>query len=218
MTPPDRVRDPRPRPAIGLRVLAVPPVPATAVRDCLSRLPARQVLNRVGGLLLWLPRLGITVLPHEPVAGGWVCTLVALDSALSGWLPTGAFEVSDLEVRTAIATRNPWLPTADLSAAEFGDAWQIRLTCHSGHHLRLGVALLSGLDPATLSVDVSDPAIRSRAGYRHPAGFAQACRRLREAGLLRALFDDTRTPAVDGRTCRYGLALPPVPAADWVGR
>ena len=217
MTPPDQVHHRRPRPAIGLRVLAVPPVPATAVRDCLTRLPTRQVVDRVGGLLLWLPRLGITALPHEPVTGGWVCTLLALDAAPPGWLPTGAFEISDLEIRTAIATRNPWLPTADLSAAEFGDAWQIRLACHGGS-LRLGVALLSGLDPATLTVDIGDPAIRTRAGYRHPAGFAHACHRLHQAGLLRALFDEPRTPSVDAGPCRYGLALPPVAAADWTSR
>ena len=174
-----RSADRRPRPAIGLRVLAVPPVPVTAVHDCLSRLPALQNLDRVGGLLLWLPRLGITVLPHEPVTGGWVCTLVAVDNGLPGWLPTGAFEISDLEVRTAIATRNPWLPTADLSVAEFGDAWQVRLACHGGS-LRVGLALLAGLDPDTLTVDVADAAVR--AGCRHPAGFAQACRRLRETG------------------------------------
>jgi hypothetical protein len=65
-----RGADRRPRPAIGIRVLAIPPVPATAVHECLSRLPARQVVDRVGGLMLWLPRLGITVLPHEPVTGG----------------------------------------------------------------------------------------------------------------------------------------------------
>jgi hypothetical protein len=36
-----RRHDHRPRPPIGLRVLAVPLVPANAVYDCLSRLPAR---------------------------------------------------------------------------------------------------------------------------------------------------------------------------------
>jgi hypothetical protein len=205
--------DSRPRPAIGLRVLAVPSVPANAVHDCLSRLPARQGLGRVGGLLLWLPRLGVTVLPHEPVTGGWVCTLVAADNGPPGWLPTGAFEVSDLEVRTAIATRTPWLPAAELSVAEFGDAWLVRAACHGGS-VRVGVALLAGMDPDTLAVDVSDPALRVRAGCRHPGGFAQACRRLREAGLLRALFDTT----TGGGPRRYGLVLSPVPAAEWMGR
>jgi hypothetical protein len=209
--------DRRLRPAIGLRVLAVPPVPANGVRDCLSRLPVRQVVDRVGGLTMWLPRLGITVLPHEPVTGGWVCTLVAADSAPRGWLPTGAFEVCDLEVRTAIATRNPWLPTAELSVAEFGDAWQVRLACHGGS-LRVGLALLAGMDPHTLTVDVADPAIRVRSGCRHPGGFAQACRRLRRAGLLRALFDDTTTATGTAGPRRYGLALPPVPAAEWMSR
>jgi hypothetical protein len=215
--PATRVPDRRPRPAIGLRVLAVPPVPATAVRDCLSRLPARQHLDRVGGLLLWLPRLGITVLPHEPVTGGWVCTLVAVDNGPPGWLPTGVFEVGDLEVRTAIATRTPWLPTAELSVAEFGDAWQVRLACHGGS-LRIGLALLAAMDPDTLTVDVADAAVRVRAGFRHPGGFAQACRRLREAGLLRALFDDSAPPDSRAGGCRYGLALPPVPAAAWMSR
>ena len=210
--------DRRPRPSIGLRVLAVPPIPATAVRDCLTRLPARQVVDRIGGLTLWLPRLGITVLPHEPVAGGWVCTLVGVDAAPPGWLPTGAFEVCDLEVRTAIAIRNPWLPTADLTIAEFGDAWQVRLACRCGQ-TRLGMALLSGMDPDTFTVDVdvADPVIRARAGWRHPAGFAQACRRLGEAGLLHALFDDTAAAAEVGPR-RYGLILPPVAAAEWMSR
>jgi hypothetical protein len=217
VTPPDHLRDRRPRPAIGLRQLAVPPVPANAVQDCLSRLPARQVVDRVGGLTLWLPRLGITVLPHEPVTGGWVCTLVAADAAPPGWLPTGAFEISDLELRAAIATRNPWLPTADLSVAEFGDAWQIRLACHHGHHLQLGIALLSGLDPDTLTVDIADPAIRARSGCRHPAGFAQACRRLRETGLLHALFDDAATAPGEGPR-RYGLTLPPPTGVEWMSR
>jgi hypothetical protein len=209
--------DPRPRPAIGLRVLPVPPVPATGVRDCLSRLAVRQHLDQVGGQLLWLPRLGITVLPHEPVSGGWVCTLVAVDNAPRGWLPTGAFEISDLEVRTAIATRRPWLPTAELSVAEFGDAWQVRLACHGGS-LRVGLALLAGMNPDTLTLDVADPAIRVRAGCRHPAGFAQACHRLRQAGLLRALFDDTTTATGTAGPRRCGLTLPLVPATEWMSR
>ena len=215
MTPPDRLRDPRPRPAIGIRMLHIPPVPADAVHDCLSRLPARQVVDRVGGMMLWLPRLGITVLPHEPVTGGWVCTLVAVDTGPRGWLPTGAFEVSDLEVRTAIATRHPWLPTAELSTAEFGDAWQVRLTCHGGS-LRVGLALLAGLDLDTLTVNVGDPQVRARSGCRHPSGFTQACRRLREAGLLQALSDDTPTTGSAGPT-RYGLTLPPV-NPEWMSR
>ena len=188
------------------------------MQDCLSRLPARQNLDRICGLSLWLPRLGVTVLSHEPVTSGWVCTLIAADTGPSGRLPTGAFEVSDLELRTAIHTRNPWLPTADLTAPEFGDAWQIQLACHGGS-LRVGVALLSGMDPDTLTVDAANPTIRARSGCRHPAGFAQACRRLREAGLLHALFDDTTTAAagVVGPR-RYGLALPPVPAAEWMSR
>jgi hypothetical protein len=212
-----RGADRRPHPSIGLRVLAVPPVPANAVHDCLSRLPARQIIDLVGGLMLWLPRLGITVLPHEPVTGGWVCTLVAVDAGPRGWLPTGAFEVSDLELRTAIITHHPWLPTAELSTGEFSSAWQIRLACHDGH-ARVGLALLAGVDPDTLTVDVTGPAIRAQAGCRHPAGFAQACRRLREAGLLRALFDDTAPFSPGDAGCRYGLTLPPVPPADWMGR
>jgi hypothetical protein len=216
--PANRIPDQRRRPAIGLRVLAVPQVPANAVQDCLLRLPVRQVVDRVGGLLLWLPRLGITVLPHEPVTGGWVCTLIAVDNGPPGWLPTGAFEVCDLEARTAIATRKPWMPTADLSVAEFGDAWQVRLACHHGVSLRIGVALLAGMDPDTLAVDVADPAIRGQAGCRNPGGFAQACRRLREAGLLRALFDDTTPHGPCAGACRYGLTLPLVPAAEWIGR
>lgn len=208
--------DRRPRPAIGLRVLPVPPVPANAVQDCLSRLPVRQVVDRVGGLLLWLPRLGVTVLPHEPVTGGWVCTLVAVDAVPRGWLPTGAFEVRDLELRTAISTPSPWLPAADLSVAEFGDAWQVRLACHDGS-LRVGLALLAGLDPDTLTVDVADPQVRSRSGCRHPDGFAQACRRLREAGLLRALFDDSAPFDSRAGARLYGLALPP-PSTAWTGR
>jgi hypothetical protein len=210
-------QDLQPRPSIGLRVLAVPPVPANGVRDCLSRLPVRQHFDRVGGRLLWLPRLGITVLPQEPVTGGWVCTLVAADNAPPGWLPTGAFEISDLEIRTAIATRHPWLPTADLSVAEFGDAWQVRLACHGGSP-RVGLALLAGLDPDTLTVDVADPAIRVRAGCRHPGGFTQACHRLRRAGLLNALFDDTTTATSTAGPRRYGLTLPPAPAAEWMSR
>jgi hypothetical protein len=55
VNPPDRICYPRPRPAIGIRVLTVPAVPHNAVHDCLSRLPIRQSLDRVGGLLLWLP-------------------------------------------------------------------------------------------------------------------------------------------------------------------
>lgn len=191
-------------------------MPVNAVHDCLSRLPARQVVERVGGLMLWLPRLGITVLPHEPVAGGWVCTLVAVDAAPPGWLPTGVFEVCDLELRTAIASRSPWLPVADLSVAEFGDAWQVRLACCGGSP-GVGGALLGGLDPDTLTVDVTDPAIRARSGCRHPAGFAQACRRLRAAGLLRALFDDTASFGSRSGACRYGLALPPACTA-WMVR
>ena len=68
-------------------------------------------------------------------------------------MPTGAFEVSDLEVRTAVSTRHPWLPAADLSVAEFGDTWQVRLACHGGS-LRVGDEARSGRSDGGAGGDV----------------------------------------------------------------
>ncbi len=204
-------RDARPHPSIGVRVLEVPPIPATAVRDCLTRLPARHDADWVEGRLLWLPRLGITVLPHEPVTGGWVCTLVGVDGGAPGRVPSGVFVVADLEIRTAFGTRSPWQPIADLTGAEFLDAWRIRYAAH-GSSVMLGEALLTATDLDTLTVDTTAPTLRARSGARTQRGFAQACRNLAEAGLLLALFEDTPDPGgvhdEAGQRRQYGLALP----------
>jgi hypothetical protein len=181
----------RPRVALGIRALPFPRIPDSPVLDCLRRLSRRQQPDRVAavaGTLLWLPRLGVTVLPHEPVTEGWVCSLVGTDRA-AGWLPVGVFVVSDLEISTAIATTSPWQPVAGMSGAEYGDAWRVRLAAHGGSPM-LGDALLDHADPATLIVATTDPLPRSRSGCRTVAGFRQACRRLCDAGLLTALSAD----------------------------
>jgi hypothetical protein len=180
----------RPRTAIGIQSLPFPRIPDSPVLDCLGRLPRRRDPDRVAavaGALLWLPRLGVTVLPHEPLTDGWVCTLVGIDTA-AGRLPVGVFVVSDLEICTAIATSCPWQPVVGLSGVEYGDAWRVRLAGRGGGRM-LGEALLAHADLATLIVDTTDHRVRSGSGCRTAAGFRQACQRLCDAGLLVALPD-----------------------------
>lgn len=192
-----------PSAVVGLRPLNFPYCPGPAVLDCLLRLPERQALGDVAGRPLWLPRLGVTVLPHEHVAEGWLCTLADADSRPHR-LPTGVFVVADFEVLTAFTADRP---AADLQTPEFCDAWRVRLAAHGGS-LLLGDALITHLDPADRTVATDDRTVRARSGYRTAAGFRQACRRLHTAGLLTALVDDTYNTDRTDRCRRYRLTIP----------
>ncbi|WP_214405744.1 hypothetical protein [Pseudonocardia lacus] len=190
-----------PSAVVGLRPLNFPYCPGPAVLDRLLRLPERQPGGDVAGRLLWLPRLGVTVLPHEHVAEGWLCTMTGADSRPHR-LPPGVFLVADFEVRTAFTADRP---TAELETPEFCDAWRVRLAVHGGNPM-LGDALIAHLDPADRTVATADRTVRTRSGARTAAGFRQVCHRLHTAGLLTALFTDD-TGDTDSRR-RYRLTLP----------
>lgn len=170
--------------------------PATA--DLLSRrLPARQVVAAVAGQPLWLPRLGLTVLPHEPTSGGWLCSVVAAD-ALPLRLPVGLWVVDDVEIATAVTVPRGWplgLPDG-LTGQEFRDAWLVRVVEVDCCRYGTAAALLAGFDPDTLTV-VADHAARRRAGPRTtPQAFRAVLARLQTAGFLAAPDDPAPQAAV----------------------
>jgi hypothetical protein len=171
----------------GLPAQPVPRMsPATA--DLLSRrLAARQVVAAVAGQPLWLPRLGLTVLPHEPITGSWLCTIIAAETQPLR-LPVGLWVVDDIEIATALAVPQGWplaLPDG-LTGQEFGDAWLVRLVETDYCRYGIAAALLAGFDPDTLIV-VADDAARRRAGpSTTPQVFRATLARLRAAGFLAA--------------------------------
>lgn len=156
------------------------PALTPGVLDCLRRLPARHRVEEVAGRWLWLPRLGVSVLAHEHTEAGWLCTLIAVDSAADfppARLPTGVLVVAEVEVVTAVSTRWPWDASAGLSQPEFCDAWRVRAAVH-GAPMALREALLShvedtrmftpdlcppDLDPVVWTVPVG-PAVRMQSG------------------------------------------------------
>lgn len=205
--------EPSPREAlIGVRRLDFPAVPPSGVRDRLNRLPVQQTGREIAGAVLWLPRVAVSVLAHEQVPRGWLCTLAWADRC-QGRLPTGVFIISDTEARTAFPTRCPWDPVAELTAAQYADAWRVRLAARVPGSLMLGEALLTGLDPNTLALTITT-AVRAQSGCRTTSGFWQACGRLCDAELLMPLFDDTGGLPAEGRW-QYGLRMP---ASTWPPR
>jgi hypothetical protein len=172
---------------VGVPTRALPGMsPATA--DLLSRqLPARQVVGTVSGQPLWLPRLGVTVLPHEPITGGWVCSFIAADTQPLR-LPVGVWVVDEVEIATALTVPPMWplaLPDG-LTGQEFRDAWLVRLVETDCCRYGIAAALLAGFDPDTLIV-VADDGARRRAGPRTtPQAFRATLARLSAAGFLAA--------------------------------
>ena len=126
----------KPSPAERWPAMAILPtfeVPhlTNAVVNCLERQSRRRTSDDIAGRVLYVPRLGASVLPHVPVAGGWLCTFVAAES---GRLPVGARAVADVELRAALSVVNPWYPHASLTGREFVDVWTVRV-CDGGPRL-----------------------------------------------------------------------------------
>ena len=196
------------RPPVGVAwCVSFPPL-SGAVRQVLDRLPARQNVDAVGGRLLWLPRLAVTVLPQVQVRGGWLCTLAG--AAEVARLPTGVLQVSEREIVTAVAAGELVWPSGccagvpDLDIDVYGAAWRLRLATVDGGWFRIGAALAAEADPVSFTVGWRDPVLLSRAGCRTTTGWHTLAGRLQAAGFLRAWFEDT-TPE-DQR--RWGLTLP----------
>lgn len=196
-------------PYVGLPGRQLPPLNAS-VRDCLGRLPGCWQVEAVAGLPLWLPRLGVTVLPHSAVTGGVLCTIAAADSQPAR-LPTGVFVVEDVEITTAVAAdpcaRMTFAVQARLSAEEFREVWLVRLAVVDPRY-RSTAVVLDGLDRDTLTVTVS-AAARRRSVFRTVRALSSRLDRLCRAGFLVPLDD----PAVGvtaglGDGARYGLRLP----------
>jgi hypothetical protein len=96
-----------------------------AVVNCLERQSRRRASDDIAGCVLYVPRLGASVLPHVAVAGGWLCTFVAGESGAR--LPVGAGALADVELRAALSVVNPWFPHASLTGHEFIDVWTVRV-------------------------------------------------------------------------------------------
>lgn len=179
-----------------------------AVRDRLKRQPPRRDAVEAG-YPLYVLRLGITVLPHLPVDGAWLCTVIACDRP--GMLPTGICTVHDLDLATAVEVRNPWCPHVDLTAADYLSVWEVRARQRfCGRPGTLEAALVAAADTDTLQVATGrqvNPRLATAAGCgRYPAAVRVECARLVAAGFLLTLFTDDTDPER-----RYAFAIPPAP-------
>ena len=188
-------------PGVGVGARDLPPM-SPATRDLLSRrLPVRQPAGSVAGRPLWLPRLGVTVLPHEPVTRGWLCSFVAADTHPVR-LPVGLWLVDEVEITTGFAVPASWplrLPDG-LAGDEFAAAWLVRVVEVDCCRYGTAAALLAGFDPDTLTV-VADDAARRRAGPRTTdQAFQAVLARLRAAGFLFAPHDSV-PPVVGTQPC-----------------
>jgi hypothetical protein len=174
-----------------------------AVVNCLERQSRRRASDDIAGCVLYVPRLGASVLPHVPVAGGWLCTFVAAESGAR--LPVGAGALADVELRAALSVVNPWCPHASLTGHEFIDVWTVRV-CDGGPRLNplLVWAIAQSADRQTLRVITggeNGARLRSRAHLASKASLRSECDRLVARGFLVKLC--TEDPAPD-----YGLICP----------
>jgi hypothetical protein len=200
---------------ITLPSLELPP-PNPCVLRHLARTPLRDP-EAARGRPLYLQRLGMVVLPHEPVAAtatggpGWVCTVAG--GSLDARTPVGAFTIGDVEIAAALEVRDVCHPLLDLSPAEFCAAWLVRVWDRwpGGRRLQAAQALLEFVELDSLTVATApawQPGLARRAGLVHARGVARHCADLTTAGLLTPRFVD---PAArpDDEQRRYRLHLPP---------
>jgi hypothetical protein len=202
--------------------VGLPLLPAPALRpDVAQRLdtfPRRRSTASAAGRLLYVPRLGITVLPHAlnpaDAGGGWVCTIAGATGM--DLLPVGALLLSDLEIETGFDTANPAAPLDGVTPAEYSAVWSVRVYDWSGGGpiMRLSRELL-GLAGADLGVDamlqptVTVSPAAARALARNIQALTQALpnriHRLVTAGFLVDL-----SPNPGSGTLVYALAVPPL--------
>jgi hypothetical protein len=193
---------------VGDRIVLPRLRPATA--ELLRRQGVRQH-GDLGGVVLYLPRLGGCVRPQRAVGGSWICTFVT--TAAPEPVPTGVFLLGELELRAGFAVGNPWLPHAELSAAEFCDVWAIRAAERwPDRPTRFAAALLRIVDVERLEITVDElraGELMSGGGVRSRCGLQAELARLLRAGFLVDLSADE--PLRPGR--RFGLQVPALAAA-----
>lgn len=200
---------------VGLPVFATPRLTSGMAQE-LEQLPRRRLTATAAGQLLYVPRLGVTALPHTPNhgrGGGWICTVAAATG--SGRLPVGAFVLCDLEIETAIGTANPTAPLDTVTAAEYATAWRLRVLDWHGAAVAvaLAVADLADLSEHAIpfpTVTVSPEALHAlqlRLRVLRPYGVHRRLAELVTAGFL---VDVTPDQAADSAV--YALKVPP---ASW---
>jgi hypothetical protein len=194
-------------PHVGLPQMRLPRLTA-ATAAYLRRQPARRSPLEILGRALYLQRLDATVLAHEPVEGGWLCTFVAVLHAPPGRLPAGVCLVDELELVTGLDVANPWFPHADLTAEEFAALWFLRErdSVPNSASESLPRAIVENLERTSLQIVTgqrTNPELRRSARIVHDRGLRVALRRLEERGFLTPLFTTDDDP-----DRRYGLRLP----------
>jgi hypothetical protein len=202
---------------VGLPLLEAPalrPDVAQHLGTFLRRRPAPAAEGR----LLYLPRLGVTVLPHAPnpvaAGGGWVCTVAGATGA--DQLPVGVLLLSDVEVETAIGTVNSAAPLDGVTTAEYAAIWSLRVHEWSGggptlrlarELLELGGADLGVASALQPTVTISPDAARTLARSTHTLTrtLPRQVSQLVSAGFLVDL-----TPSPGSGTLVYALTVPPM--------
>jgi hypothetical protein len=189
-------------PAVAILPRFEVPHLTNAVVNCLERQSRRRTSDDIAGCVLYVPRLGASVLPHVPVAGGWLCTFVAAESGAR--LPVGAGALADVELSAALSVVNPWCPpprspgTSSSTCGRFGcvTGTEAQSASRLGHR-----AERRPTDATRHDRGENGARLRSRAHLVSKASLRSGCDRLVAKGFLVTLW--TEDPAPD-----YGLICP----------
>jgi hypothetical protein len=213
VVPPPHWREP----LLGLPQLDLRPL-TPSVKDCLERQTSRRDAADVAGIRLYVQRLGVTVLPHVAVPGGWLCTLIAVEGDPSVRHPVGVLcTVPDLDLETALVT-DAWAPYSGLDGETYLALWLVRAAeAFPGRPLVLERSLVASADRDTLQVITHQRTFPDSPEL--PSTWLTSSTRLRASGIengLDRLHDTGFLLEVeqhwdDAYQRRYAFAIPPTP-------
>jgi hypothetical protein len=188
------------------------PAPIGGVMHFLARQPRRRRVDDALGQPLYLLRTGQVVVPLARRGNAWEC-LVILSGAMSGQPAegTGRVAASSIEIETALTVMI--LPTYDVDdPVDHVTIWLTRVWQRwpGGNQPRLAQALADLADPATMTVELTDEAVRRLLNQTHtrPVGLRRLLEQLEAAGLLSRVDDPAASPRPTAIRGRFGLTLP----------
>jgi len=170
----------------------------------LARQPRRRRADDALGQPLYLLRAGLVVVPVARRGRAWECVVI-LTGRSAGEVERVV--ATDIEVETALSVMV--LPTYDVDDPfDHVTVWLTRVWQRwpTGHHPRVAQVLAEAADPFSLTVALTDEAIRrlvEQARLR-PGVLRRVLAQMETAGLLTRL-DETATGRPGGR---YALVVP----------
>jgi hypothetical protein len=173
----------------------------------LARQPRRRRADDALGAPLYLLRAGLAVVPVARRGNTWECVVILAGRSVH----VERVVASDIEIETALAV--VILPTYDVDdPVDHLTLWLTRVWQRwpGGNNPRVAQALADVADPLSLTVDLSDEAVRRVADQAHvrPAGLRRILAQLEAAGLLARLDERTAGDRMSGPWGRYALVIP----------